>query len=66
MNTKTLEQFVTLTDTELSAVEGGKNKDGRDLACVLGTAGMAGAGFLFAGPGGAAVLGGATALRVCR
>ena len=51
-------------DTEaLSTVEGGQ----ASLGCVLGTAGMAGAGFVFGGgPAGAAVLGGATALRLCR
>ncbi|AEZ63021.1 Bacteriocin class II with double-glycine leader peptide [Streptococcus infantarius subsp. infantarius] len=66
MNTKAFEQFDAMTDAELSTVEGGKSKEGRNMGCILGTAGMAGAGFLVAGPAGAAALGGATALRVCR
>ena len=45
MNTKTFEQFDVMTDAELSTVEGGKNKEGRNMGCILGTAGMAGAGF---------------------
>lgn len=43
-----------------------ESKEGRNMGCILGTAGMAGAGFLVAGPAGVAALGGATALRVCR
>ncbi len=42
-------------------VEGGKN----DLACISGRAGMTEIGFLYARPAGAAILGGATAIRVC-
>ena len=59
MNTKAFEQFDVMTEAELSTVEGGKSKEGRNMGCILGTAGMA-------GPAGAAALGGATALRVCR
>lgn len=66
MNTPTFEQFDVMIDEALSKVEGGKSKEGRNMGCILGTAGMAGAGFLVAGPAGAAALGGATALRVCR
>lgn len=42
-------------------VEGGKN----DLACISCRAGMTEIGFLYARPAGAAILGGATAIRVC-
>lgn len=59
------QQFQVLSTEELMNVEGGGKKDNH-LGCILGTAGMAGVGFLVAGPQGAAVLGGATAIRVCR
>ena len=62
MNTETIAQFDTVDTESLSIIEGGKN----GLGCILGTAGMAGVGFLYAGPAGAAILGGATAIRVCR
>lgn len=42
-------------------VEGGKN----DLVCISGRAGMTEIGLLYAGPAGAGILGGATAIRVC-
>ena len=41
MNTKIFEQFDVMTDAELSTVEGGKSKEGRNMGCILGTAGMA-------------------------
>ena len=69
MNTKMLEQFDVLTEAELSTVEGGKSKEGRNMGCILGTAGMAGAGFLVAGPAGvglAMAVGGAAAGSFCR
>ena len=61
MDTKTIEQVNVLKADALATVEGGKN----DLTCILGTAGFAGVGFVFAGPAGAAFLGGVTAMRVC-
>ena len=68
-NMKNLEQFDVMTSAELSTVEGGKSKEGRDMGCILGTAGMAGAGFLVAGPAGvglAMAVGGAAAGSFCR
>ncbi|WP_019776387.1 Blp family class II bacteriocin [Streptococcus sobrinus] len=63
MKTQAIERFEVMDTEALSTVEGGQ----ASLGCVLGTAGMAGAGFVFGGgPAGAAVLGGATALRLCR
>lgn len=48
LNTQIIAQFGIIDIELLSVIEGGKN----NLGCILGTAGMAGVGFLYAGPAG--------------